>query len=66
MTPEVSYFIPLSLEDTDKRIEVADGHHVIAKTKGKSTNKKCDNNVDPFIATLNNVLLAPYLCNRLF
>ena len=27
MTPEVSDFIPGSLEDTDKYIEVADGHH---------------------------------------
>ena len=31
MTPEVSYFIPVSLEDTDKYIEVAVGHHVTAK-----------------------------------
>ena len=28
MTPEVTDFIPGSLEDTDKFIEVADGHHV--------------------------------------
>ena len=33
MKPEVSYFIPGSLEDTDKHIEVADGHHVTAKEK---------------------------------
>ena len=33
MTPEVSYFIPVSLEDTDKHIEVADRHHVSAKQK---------------------------------
>ena len=26
----------------------------------------CGNNGDPFIATLHNVLLAPYLCDRLF
>ena len=26
----------------------------------------CDNNGDPFIATLHNVLLAPDLCDRLF
>ena len=31
MTPEVSYFIPGSLDDTDKHIEVLDGHHVTAK-----------------------------------
>ena len=35
MTPEVSNFIPGSLEDTDKYIEVADGHHVTAKQKGQ-------------------------------
>ena len=33
MTPEVLDFIPVSLEDTDKYIEVADGHHVTAKQK---------------------------------
>ena len=34
MTPEVMDFIPGSLEDTDKFIEVSDGHHVTAKQKG--------------------------------
>ena len=38
MILEVSYFIPGLLEDTDKHIEVADGHHVTAK-KSTSTNK---------------------------
>ena len=33
MTLEVADFIPGSLEDTDKFIEVADGHHVTAKKK---------------------------------
>ena len=33
MTPEVSYFIPGTLEDTDKYIEVAEGHHVTEKQK---------------------------------
>ena len=33
MTPEAAEFIPGSLEDTDKFIEVADGHHVTAKKK---------------------------------
>ena len=37
MTPEVSGFNPGSLEDTDKYIEVADRHHVMAK---KRTGKK--------------------------
>ena len=43
MTPEVSYFITGSLEDTDKYIEVADGHHVTAKRKGQVQIKMCDN-----------------------
>ena len=33
MTPEVTDFIPGSLEDTDKFIEVVDGHHVTSKQK---------------------------------
>ena len=59
MTQEVSDFIPGSLEDTDRPIEVVDGHHVIAKQKGQVQIKMCNNNGDPFIATLHNVLLAP-------
>ena len=35
MTPKVPDFIPGSLEDTDKYIEVADGHHVRAEKKDK-------------------------------
>ena len=35
MTPQVSDFIAGSLEDTDKYIEVADGHHVMAKKNYK-------------------------------
>ena len=66
MTPEVMDFIPGSLEDTDKYIEFADGHHVTAKQKVQARIKMCDNNGKPFIATLYNVLLAPELCNRLF
>ena len=66
MTPQDSYFIPRSLEDTDKYIEIADGHHVTAKQKGQVKIKMCDNNGDPFITTLHNVLLAPDLCGRLF
>ena len=66
MTPEVSDFITGSLEDTDKYIEVADGHHVTAKQKGQLRIKLCDDNGNPFIATLHNALLAPDLCDRLF
>ena len=66
MTQEVSDFIPGSLEDTDKHIEVADRHHVTAKQKGQVRIKMCNNHRDPFITTLHNVLLVPDLCNRLF
>ena len=66
MIPEVSDIIPGPLNDMDKNIEVADGHHVTAKQKGKVRIKMCDNNVDPFIASLHNVLLAPDLCDKLF
>ena len=66
MTPEVLEFIPGSLEDTDKYIEVVDGHLVTAKQKGQVQIQMCDDNGKTFIATLYNVLLAPDLCNRLF
>ena len=66
MTPEVSGFIPGSLLDRDKHIEVAYGHHVTAKQKVQVRIKMCANNRDPFIATLHNVILAPDLCDRLF
>ena len=66
MTPEASDFISGLLEYTDKHIEVADGHHVMEKLKVQVRIKMCDNNGDPFIATLHNVLLAADLCNRLF
>ena len=66
MTPEVSDFIPGSLEDTDKYIEVVDGHHVTTKQKGQVRIQMCNNNGKTFIATLYNVILAPDLCDRLF
>ena len=66
MTPEVSDFIPGTLEDTDKYIEVADGHHVTAKQNGQLQIQMCDENGKSFIATLHNVILAPDLCDRLF
>ena len=66
MTPQVSYFIPGSLEDTDKHIEVADGHNVTANQKGQVQIKMCDNNGDTFIGKLHKVLLAQYICDRLF
>ena len=66
MTPEVTNFIPGILEDTDKFIEVADGHHITAKQKGSVRIQMCDDNRKTFVATLYNVLLAPDLCDRLF
>ena len=66
MTPQVSDFITGLLEDTDKHIEVADGHHVTAKQKGRVRIKMFNDHGDPFITTLHNVLLALDLCNRLF
>ena len=42
ITPQVLDFIPGSLEDTDKNIEVADGHHVTAKQKEKLKIKMCN------------------------
>ena len=65
MTTEVTDFIPGSLEDTDKFIEVADGHHVTAK-KSSVQIQMCEDNGKTFVANLYNVLLAPDLCNKLF
>ena len=66
MKPEVTDFIPGSLEDMDKFIEVAYGHHVTAKQKGSVRIQMCDDNGKNVFATLYNVLLAPDLCDRLF
>ena len=66
MTPEVTDFIPGSLEDTDKFIEVADGNHVTAKQKCSVRIQMCDDKGKTFVVTLYNVLLAPDLCDRLF
>ena len=66
MTPEVSYFVPGSLEDTDKYIEVADGHHVTVKKKDQLRIQMCDDNGKSFITTLHNILLAQDLCDGLF
>ena len=54
MTPEVTDFIPGSLEDTDKFIEVVDGHHVTAKQKGSVRIQMCDDNRKNLVGTLYN------------
>ena len=46
MTPQVSYCIQGSLEDTYKRIEVVDGNHVTVKPKGQVQIKMYDDNGD--------------------
>ena len=66
MTPQISHFIPGLLEDTDKYIEVVDGHHATANQEGQVQIKACDDNGDTFIVTSHNVLLAPDLCDMLF
>ena len=66
MISEVSDFIPCSLKDTYKHIEVAHGNDVREKQKGQVRINICNDNGDPIIATLNNVILAPDLCDRLF
>ena len=48
MTQEVTDSIPGSLEDTDKFIEVADGHHVTMKQKGSVRIQMCDDNGKTF------------------
>ena len=52
MTPEVTDFIPGSLEDTDKFIEVADGHHVTSKQKGSVRIQMCDKSLSVIVAHL--------------
>ena len=66
MKPQVSDFISGSLEDTYTYIGVADGNYVMAKKKGQIQSRMCDDNGDPFISTLHNIILAPDLCDGLF
>ena len=66
MTPQVSDFIPGSLEDTSEHIEVADGHHVMEKKKIQVEINMCNDNGNLFIATFHNILLATDLCDRSF
>ena len=52
--------------ETDKYIEVADGHFIAAKKTREVQIKIRDENGKPFIVTLYNMILAPDSCNRLF
>ena len=52
--------------ETNKYIEVADGHFITAKQTVQVQIEMRDENGKPFIAILNKVLLSPDLCDRLF
>ena len=62
MTPDISYCIPAHLW---KQINISMLNMGIFHSKKNriSSNKMRDNNVKPFVATLNNLLLSPDLCN---
>ena len=66
LTPEVSDFIPGSLEDTDKHIEVADGHPVTEKQKGQVQIKICNDHREPFYCNVTQRTFSPDLCDILF
>ena len=66
MTAEISNFITGSLVETDKYIDVSDGHFVTLKQTGEVKIKMHHNNGKPFITTLYKVTFAPDLCNSLF
>ena len=52
MTPEISDFVPGSLVEMEKYIEVADGNLVTAKQTGEVQIKMHDDNGKTFIAML--------------
>ena len=64
MTPDISGLIPGSLAETDKYIEVSDGHFITSKQTGEVQIKMRDNNGKHFIATSYNVLLSPDFYNN--
>ena len=61
MTKDISDFILGSFLETDKYIEVADGHLVTEKQTGEVQIKMRDNNGKPSVPKLYNVLLASNL-----
>ena len=66
MIPQFSDSIQVSLEDMDKYIEVTYWYYVTSNQKVQVQIKMCNNNINPFIAKLHNVILAPDLFDRLF
>ena len=63
MTPDISNFILGLLAETDKYIEVVDGHFIAAEKIVEVRIKMRDDNGKTFIATLYNMLLEPDLCD---
>ena len=59
-------FIPGPLKYTNKYIGVADIHYVTAKQKVLVKRKNCNDEGNPFIATLHNVIFTQDICNKLF
>ena len=59
MTPEISDFIPGSLVETDKYINVADGYFFAAKQIGQIQIGMLNENGKLFIDMLYNLILAP-------
>ena len=66
MTQGISYFIPSSLVETYKYIEVSDWYFVTEKQRVEVPIKVRDDNGKPFVDTLYNVRLAKDLFNQLF
>ena len=64
--PEISDFVPGSLVEMDKYIEVADVHYVTEKNTGQVQISIHDDNGENVIATFYTVLFATNLCDRLF
>ena len=61
MTPDISYFVPVSLVETEKYIEVAYGNYVTEKQIGQVKIRILDDSSKVFIAMLYNILFALYL-----
>ena len=65
MTPEILGFILGLLVETYKYVQVADGNLVTVKKTGELQIKIRYDYGKPFVATLYNLLLTPYLCDQM-
>ena len=63
MTPDISYFIPDLLVETDKYTEVSGGNFVTANQTEEIQIKIRNDNVKPLIDMLYCLLLTIDLCN---